>query len=423
MQSVFRHFLNNLGSVILALLLAAAVWFAAILQADPFETRVLFPVPVSQVNQPENSIPFEPIAEQVSVEVRAPQSVLQELQISDLDATLDMSLVVPGVPVIVPIDVTSSDETVRIQAVDPEKQIVHLERVTAITIPVSLEVGGEVATGYEADPAKLSPEGVVVMGAEPYLTEVVSVTASVNIDGAREDVVSRVAVTPRDADGRLAGDVSWSPDRVEVVVPVTRKLGFKPDVEVVPDLQITPAPGYRLGSVAADPSLVTLKGPPSVLENMPGFVKTFPISITDATEDLLHHIPLTVPANVVVVDVNYVTVTIGVLPIQSSRTMTGLVEIQGVPPEWTATASPSEVDVIVEGPDTIVSELQTEDLQILLNLYDYSLGVHRVQPVVLAPEDVTVVSVIPETIEVAIEVPRQPMILTDTLPYIIPTPP
>ena len=93
MQSVFRHFLNNLGSVILALLLAAAVWFAAILQADPFETRVLFPVPVSQVNQPANSIPFEPIAEQVSVEVRAPQSVLQELQISDLELKIHRPIV------------------------------------------------------------------------------------------------------------------------------------------------------------------------------------------------------------------------------------------------------------------------------------------------------------------------------------------
>jgi YbbR domain-containing protein len=169
-----------------------------------------------------------------------------------------------------------------------------------------------------------------------------------------------------------------------------------------------PAPGYRRGSVSVEPSTVTLSGPPQVLNDLPGFVKTLPISITGATAVLTERTPLTMPTSVVVVGINFVTVTVEVLPILSSQTMTAVVDVQGLSLGWIATLSPSEVDVILEGPDTLLAELTPEDLQVFVNLFNLSLGVHRVEPVVLAPEGITVVSVIPETIEVVIALPPTP---------------
>jgi YbbR domain-containing protein len=416
MGTAFRHLSDNLGSMVLALLLAFAVWIAATLQVDPFEAQVYNNVPIALLNVPDDTLFVEPVATQVRVEVRAPRSVLLDLRISDFNATMDLGPVPPGAPVIVPVVVTSSHEAVRIQDFDPAEQTVHLETVRTITLPVSLSVNGEPATGYQVGPPKVSPDQIELHGPDPSLSKVVSVTGSLNIEGIREDQVEQVLVAPRDADGRLVAGVQWSPDRVEVQVAVARRIGYKPDVEVVPDLQISPAEGYRLGSVAVDPSLVTLKGPPSVLQQMPGFVKTFPISVTGATQDLVQNTPLTVPASIVVVGVDFVTVTVEVLPIQTTRAMTSVVEIQGVPPEWTVTASPGFVDVILEGADVVVSELLPEDVQILLNLSGYTLGVHRVEPIVLVPEGVIVVDIIPGTIEVLLEAPRSPTIPTDTLP-------
>jgi YbbR domain-containing protein len=214
----------------------------------------------------------------------------------------------------------------------------------------------------------------------------------------------------------LAAGVEWAPAEVTADVRIRRRVGFKPDVEVVPNLRVVPAEGYRLGDVEVEPSVVTLKGPPSILDEMPGFVETLPISVTGATADLVEHQFLTVPNGVAVIDVNFVTVTVKVRPIQSSRTMTVVVELGGVPQGWIATASPDVVDVILEGPDTVLSELTSDDVQILVNLYDLPLGVHRVQPVVLAPEDVTVVSVIPATIEVVLEKPQEPISPTLDMP-------
>jgi YbbR domain-containing protein len=344
----------------------------------------------------------------VDVEVRAPQSVLADLKISDFVATMDLSAVQPGTPTSVPISVTCSSDAVRITSHDPLQQVVHLEEVGTLTLPVEIAIEGQVATGYVARQPVVIPGEVTVEGPRPYLAEVATVTGAVDVNGAREDVVTQVSVVPRDAAGRLVTGLQWSPDVVAARIGVTRRVGYKPDVEVVPDLRGDPAPGYRRGSVSVEPSTVTLAGPSSVLNELPGFVKTLPITITEATEVFTQRTPLTVPASVVVVGVNYVTVTIEILPILGSRTMTDTVEVQGLSQAWVATLSPNEVDVILEGPDTLLAVLTPESIQVFVNLFGLGPGVHRVAPVVLAPQGIRVVSVIPETIEVVIGLPSTP---------------
>jgi YbbR domain-containing protein len=409
MTNVLRQLWNNLSSIVLALLLAVAVWITATLQADPFSVQQFSGVPVTPVNQPENTVLFEGDTARVSVRARAPESVLTELRVSNFSAVMNLAQVAPGATTSVPITVTCSNDAVRIQSYDPQQETVLLEEVSTITLPVQIDIVGQVATGYLSTLPVVTPREISVYGPVPYLANVVSVVGFVNVDGAREDIVTKVSVQPQGADGKLVSGVQWTPEQVEVRIGVRRRVGYKPDVEVVPDVRGDPATGYRRGSVSVEPSTVTLAGPPTVLNDLPGFVRTLPVSITAATEVLTVHVPLTVPTNVVVVGVNFVTVTVDILPILSSRTMTDVVEIQGLSQGVVATLSPSDVDVILEGPDTLLAELSPSEIQVFVNLFNLDLGVHRVPPVVLAPAGIKVVSVIPETIEVVIALPPTPV--------------
>ena len=418
MSRVVRRFVGTLGTFLLALLLGIVVWITATLATDPIAQETYSGVGVTTVNQPADTIFFEPIVEEVDVLVRASQSILSDLQPSDFEAIMDLSIVEPGTPAVVPVDVGTSRESVRIEGVNPTAQTVHLEAVRTITLPVTIDVEGEAATGYQSSGPGVNPTLATVHGPEPFLAEVASVSGSLEVEGARDDVIQEVKIRPLDANGRLVPGVEWSPGEVEARVGVRRRLGYKPDVEVVPDLRGEPAPGYRRGSVDVEPSTVTLAGLPSVLDELPGFVETSPISVISATQDLTVRSPLTVPQNVVVVGVDFVTVTVEILPILSSRAMTATVEIRGVNSGWTATTSPSVVDVILEGPDTLLAELTSADIRAIVDVDGLGLGVHRVEPDVLAPEEVTVVSVIPETIEVVIArgpTPTPSLTVTPTL--------
>lgn len=405
MIDTLRQLWNNLSSIVLALLLAVAVWIAATLQADPFAVREFAAIPVTPVNQPEETVLFEGDTVRVNVEARAPQSVLADLAATDFTATMDLSALQPGIAASISISVTCNSEAVRIQSYTPQQETVRIEALGSMNLPVQIEREGQAATGYLSVRPVAVPGEVSIYGPEPFLAQVESVTGSIDVSGAREDIVERVSVSPRDADGRLVAGVQWTPEQVEVRVGVRKRVGYKPDVEVVPDVRGDPAPGYRRGSVSVEPSTVTLSGPSQILNDLPGFVKTLPISITGATEILTERTPLTMPTSVVVVGVNFVTVTVDVLPILSSKTMTSVIDVQGLSQGWIATLSPNEVDVILEGPDTLLPQLTPDDIQVFVNLFGLGLGVHRVEPIVLYPDGVTVVSVIPETIEVVIALP------------------
>lgn len=408
MDGVFRRILSNLSSIILALLLSATVWIAATLQADPFAQREFVGVPVAPINQPENTIFFEGEGARITVQVRAPQSVLSDLDVTDFQAIMDLSTAEVGTRSTVPISVTLDSEGVRIEDYNPERQVVHLEPIQTMTRPVEILVQGDVATGYQASPPNIRPQQVVLSGPVPYLTEIVSVTGSINIEGARTDVTRRVAIAPRNEAGEIVAIVDYEPKDVDVSIGVRRKVGFKPDVQVVPDLRGDPAPGYRRASVSVEPSTVTLAGPRSLLDDMPGFVKTLPISITGATADLVRSTAITVPAGVVVAEGSYVTVTVEILPVLSSRTLTAQVEIQGMTPGRIPILSPGVIEIIVAGPDALLSRLTPDDVQIYVNLFGYPLGLHRVQPQVVVPEGLEIVSIIPELIEVRIDLPATP---------------
>jgi YbbR domain-containing protein len=405
MSGALRQVLNNLSSIVLALLLAVAIWIVAKIEADSFDEQEYSSVPVTVLGQPENTVFFEGESARVNVTVRAPQSVLDSLRPSDFAATMDLSAVQPGEPTSVPISVTANSELVRIRSYSPQQQAVHLEELGTQSFPIIIEPNGELATGYLSVPPVVTPREASVSGPLPYLAEVFLVQGSVNMAGARDDVVETVSITPRDAEGRLVAGLQWSPEQVEVLVGVRRRVGYKPDVQVIPDVRGDPAIGYRRASVSVAPSTVTLAGPSAALNEMPGFVETLPISITGATEVLTYRVPVTLPTNVVVVGINLVTVTVDILPILGSRAMTDVVEVQGLSRGWEATLSPGVVEVILEGPDTELSEILQDDLQVFVNLFGYGLGTHAVPPVVLAPQGIKVVTVIPESIEVVIQLP------------------
>ncbi len=399
-----RKLLSNLGAFILAFLLAFAVWIPATLQADPFADAQFPNLPILFLNEPENVVLFNEgqVVDSATVSVRAPDSVLADLRATDFEVTMDLAAVQPGVPALVGVETRANNEDVRILSVEPQEQEIHLEAVQVLTYTVTIDVNGQPATGYRIASLEVSPEAVNVGGPEPVVGQVVSVTGSIDVEGIREDYVEKIRLAAVDGAGELVPGLELSPGQVDVRVGVRKRLGYKPEVEVVPDLRGEPAQGYRMGSVSVDPQTVTLVGLPSVLDALPGFVETVPISVTGATTDLAQRTTLTLPPGVVVFGTNVVLVSVEVLPIESSRAMTATVGIQGVQPGWLATASPSEVDVILEGPDAILSTMSREEIQVIVNVFGFGAGTHRLEPDVLAPEGVTVVSVIPETVEVQI---------------------
>jgi YbbR domain-containing protein len=177
--------------------------------------------------------------------------------------------------------------------------------------------------------------------------------------------------------------------------------GFR-DLAVKIDLRGNPAPGYSIANVSVNPQIATVFGSPTTLDALPGFISTEPVSVTNATEGLNQRVKLDLPPGVSMLGDPFVQVSVRIDAIESSLKVQRVPVAQGLLPGLEARLSPELVDVIVSGPVPILDTLRADDVQVILNLLNLDIGTHQLTPDVSVPNGLTVVSVLPASIQVVI---------------------
>ncbi|NOX61839.1 MAG: hypothetical protein GXP42_07820 [Chloroflexi bacterium] len=394
---------QSIGTFFLAFMLAIIVWVVAKQQEDPIEVRTIGDAPVEVRNLPDSLVMTqntEPLPA-VDVRLRAPRSVLDILTPNDVTAYVDLSEATAGrqeVPVQVDVRVSNVD----VREVIPAALVIELERRITQPIRVDVNIPDDPPFGYAVGAPTVEPPLVQISGPESVVARVAQATVTVNVINARTDVESTETVTLRDANGFVVSGVEVSPRRVRVTVPIEQKQGFS-EKSVLPRVEGRPARNYRITGVTTIPATVTLFGDPDALSEMPPFVETVPIDITGATDDVEERVPLVIPETVSVIGAQSVLVRIGIQPIEGSLTLTLRPVIQGLSPDLKVDSiSPETIDVILLGPLPRLQSLTDESLRAVLDLSGMDVGSHEIAPIIVAPEGITVQTILPPTVQVTI---------------------
>jgi len=400
-KAALRWMVSNLPLMVLALIMATLAWVVAAEEADPTRTdRYPQRIPVTLSGLPEGMIIVgEEPDEQVQITMRAPDSVWRSIRADDFSVTADLTGLEPGTHE-VPIEVSLRKQPVSLTW-EPEYLTLELASWAERSVPVHLQVEGEPATGYQPGAPVVVPRQVTVSGPSTYVSRVVEAAAQVSVQDADADVEDRFSLQPLDSEGQPVANVSLDPAVIDIRVPIELSGFYRPlTVRVV--YEGHPASGYRITYISIEPSTVTVRALPEVIEALPGYVETEPISVENAKTDIVRQPQLDIPPNVVVVSGQPVTVTVFIEAIQSSLTMEITPTLQGLGAGLTATVSLEAVEVFLSGPLAQLEEMETDDVQVILDLFELEPDTYQIEPQVIAPEDVTVQSVLPATVQVEI---------------------
>jgi YbbR domain-containing protein len=402
-RSVLRWIWQNLGSMLLAGVLALTVWMAAVNAEDPIQTRA-FPenVPILYQGLPVGLQVVGTAPQEGTVSLRAPQSVWDEISVQEIRLVIDLSGLEAGTHTLTTTPVVDL-QPASVVTREPQRVTLTLEETLSRRMDVHVIVSGEPEEGYRADEPRVSPEDAVVMGPTSILQHVAELAISADITGLRDDLVLEAELVPLDSDGLEVDGLSVAPATARVQVPILQLGGYR-SVAVIPITEGQVEPGFRVTNITVTPTLVTLKSAdPQAVELLPGYVQTEAISLIGAIEDISLRVPLNLPEGFTVVGEQSVLVHITIEAIESSVTITRTLEIQGLQANLSAYASPESVSVILTGPIATLEQLQPEDVRVVLNLFEYGPGVHQVPPeVLLLPMGVQVQTILPESIEVTI---------------------
>ena len=401
-----RRLWNNLGTFLLALVLAVLVWIIALDEENPLEQRAFDqPLPVQLVNVPENMILTTQGATEVTITLLGPRLTLDNLTRDQFRVTANLAGLDPGAyPVKVEVQIDGVDPRVtRIIRIEPETISINLEGRMSRQCPIEIDQAGVPAVGYEADSPVVTPAAVLLEAPSTSGDRVAACVVRYSIEGLRENYDNVISVLPVDSNGLVVSRVNLTPNTAQVVVPITQKQGFR-DVVVRAIITGQVASGYQVTSISVVPQIITLSSSdPDQVDLLPGFVETLPLDITGANVDVVQRVALQLPDGVE--GAESVLVEVNVEAIEYSLTVQRALEIRGLAPGLGALPSPDTVDVLLLGPLPVLDNLTLPDVRVILDLQGLGPGTYQVEPQVLLLSDrLRAENVLPSPIEVVIDI-------------------
>lgn len=403
---MLRHLGANLRTLAWALVLALAVWVAAVTAADPDQVRTYpTPIQVEVVGQDPGLVINGETPAQVEVTLRAPQSVWEQLTANSdsVRAILDLSGLGAGTHKL-SYQIQVDQRPVRIVTVSPASATITLEPLVTRTFPITSSVTGQLAVGYQAGELSINPKSVVVAGPQSLVDQVDKARVTVDLNGVRQDIDQSAQVDILNKDGTPLSGLTVHPETVDLKMSVSQQGGFR-DMAVKVVVRGEVASGYRLTSISVFPPVVTVySSDPSVVNALPGVVETQPLDLQGASDNVNTRVSLNLPEGVSIVGQQTVLIQAGISPIQSSLTLSGeKVEAIGLSSGLVADISPANVDVILSGPLPILQSLTRQDISVTVDATGLAAGSYQLTPKVdILASNVTVESILPATVEVVI---------------------
>jgi YbbR domain-containing protein len=393
----------NLFALLLASILAVAIWMNAVSAADPNETRSLaVPLAVEVVGLKEGLVAQGYETAGVQVTIRAPRSIWDQLVPEKIHAQLDLTGKSEG-EYSVPVHIQTDVSPVLVEKVDPELLKILIDQLASRSMAVHVQLAGNLAPGFQAGTPTLSPETVAVSGPESLVDRIADVVATVDIEGLRSAMDQSVKLVPLDTAGNVVDGITIDPSTVSVSVPVQQLGGYRDLVVKVPLLGAVKS-GYRLTGLTINPQVVTLySDDPEVIRALPGYVETQPLDISGASDDITTSLSLVLPAGVQAVGDPNVVVQVSISAIEDSITISRPIRFQGLEPGLSVKLSPAIVDVILSGPAPIIWSLKPADIDVYLDLAGKGPGTYKLIPEVNMPNELKLVILSPEKVEVVIK--------------------
>jgi len=291
--------------------------------------------------------------------------------------------------------------SLRVTQVIPATLQVELKSLFSKSVSVSVSLEGTPPPGYEASVPKVDAETVLVTGTQDRVTLVSEAVAKLDLSGHTEDLTQAVRLEARDSRGFLVEGVSLEPSVINVSVKISQT-EFSRTLAISPTITGAPADGYNVVSVSADPLVATAFGPQSFVGEA-ATIRTQPVDITGANDDIVKTVALDLPADVSVSGGTSVTVTVKIEPAEGRRTLGITVAAVGLDANLSISGALPLVEVVLLGQLPSLQELRPNDVAATINLSGLGAGKHELAVAVSAPAGTSVAAVTPEKLSITLE--------------------
>jgi YbbR domain-containing protein len=406
MAWLVRNWALKLGALALATILYTGLVFSG-----SFSEQTFRGVPVTTVGQPDGTYLLTQQLGTVDIRYRVATDAPPRVTADSFAVTIDLGdYDMADAPQLQPLAVVVRPVTDGLTVLPnffPTTVSVAIDRLGEARVRVAVE-SGEVPAGLEISAPRPSVQQVTATGPESLVRRVDRALATVRIDESGIDCCGQVELVPVDIDGRRVESVELDPSTVRIEIDVST-VETSRTVPIRPLLAGAPAAGFEVGTVTAEPSVVTLRGAPDVLAGI-AEVLTEPVSLAGSDSTLRAPGTLVVPDGARLADPADAqpTIVVEIRETIATRTMLLGVVCSGEPAGSACLPQNSQVAVTLRGTASALDALDPAELTPIVDVTGLGPGDHLVEPTVTLPGGITLVSVSPASVTVTIVPPATP---------------
>ena len=411
---------NNLSLKILSVAIAILIWLLVVNADNPIGTKsfVIGDVQLlteAYLDADGKMCMQDDKQESIRVTIKANRKTLDRITASDIKAVADLQQAVSlnTDPVMVPITVSCDKVLPDNIEVTPKNLSIHIEDKDTQEFVVNVTTNNtKPDKGYEVGTLTSNPEKLKITGPTSLINKIDKVNASVDVDGASEDVTEETDVKIIDKNGEEFTDTDMAYLNISKVSVTARLWKVRPEVRIKAEYEGTPADGYEVESISTTPNVISVAGSDealSALEEQNNTI-TIPSSATDVSgKDSDYEVKINISdylsqgLKLTSDSSEDVFVRVNILPQGSSvcEVPTKNIKVENAPESMQVAFDTAKIEIRIKKTEEDLSDLKESDIKASIDLKDKTEGSFEVPVKIEIPEGYELVDEVTTGVEIS----------------------
>ena len=411
---------NNLSLKILSVAIAILIWLLVVNADNPIGTKSFVIGDVQLLNEAYldadgKMCMQDDKQESIRVTIKTNRKTLDRITASDIKAVADLQQAVSlnTDPVMVPITVSCDKVLPDNIEVTPQNLSIHIEDKDTQEFVVHVTTNNtKPDKGYEVGTLTSNPEKLKITGPTSLINKIDKVNASVDVDGASEDVTEETDVKIIDKNGEEFTDTDMAYLNISKVSVTARLWKVRPVVRIKAEYEGTPADGYEVESISTTPNVISVAGSDealSALEEQNNTI-TIPSSATDVSgKDSDYEVKINISdylsqgLKLTSDSSEDVFVRVNILPQGSSvcEVPTKNIKVENAPESMQVAFDTAKIEIRIKKTEEDLSDLKESDIKASIDLKNKTEGSFEVPVKIEIPEGYELVDEVTTGVEIS----------------------
>ena len=378
---------KDLPRMLLAIVIAFALWAFTISEADPLTTNKYSNIPVEFTGietLAEIGLMIKPIEKEVDVELYGRTLQISKQKKDDIKAIMDLSKITKEGNYTIETIISGVNDNINVVEISEKYIMIDIVPINEKEFNYSIITEGDLSDGYGIIGVSNATGKIDIQSSDDILSTIDKVVGTIDTSNLDKSFTKEVELTAYDKQDRVVDNITINPSKIKVDIEIGMIKTV--DVNVITTGQLPL--GVELASTKAIPDTVLISASEDVLEQTQS-INTFAVDLSNRKENFTTKVGLNLPEGVILLTKeDMVEVEVKLNNINEKIVDIESIQLRNKPNNLICTIENFEKVSLTITSDDPLDDISASDIVVYVDLKELESGTHTVELKYELPQDV-----------------------------------